>query len=41
MIHGQVIGKACPQLVILAEKGVFNNEESDVAVKKCLGNLLD
>lgn len=32
----KVLGKGCPKLVTLAEEGVFNNEQSRIAVKNCL-----
>ncbi len=35
-----VTGKGCPDLVTLAEQGVFNNEISNDAVKGCLKELL-
>lgn len=37
----EVFGKGCPELVVLAEKGIFNNEESNIVVKKCLKDLLE
>lgn len=36
-----IVGKGCPYLVTLAEEGVFNNEVSNIAVKKCLKDLIE
>lgn len=37
----RVLGKGCPHLVTLAEEDIFNNEESNMSVKKCLKDLIE
>ena len=36
----KVLGKGCPNLVTLAEAGIFNNKVSEMAVKDCLKDLI-